>query len=529
METRRSILLLMNGFGLEVPKSFNIYTEALMPSLAKLSNYYPFGALFASGVEVGLNRGQLSSFREGYSAFSSVGKVSKKSNIVQASIADNSFATNPVIAASISHAVQNQSRMHILFSIGERTDDTKLAQLKKFGELCVQAGIKDICIHVFLGDNSVQGLKVSNGWIKNLKYHVMTFVPQMRVVSIAGRKYLSDATKDEKIAYYRMIVSGVGEIWTSYEETINKKYQGKFNDDNMGGFLTVRENIIRANDSVMNFNYDNSLGAEYLDIIQNPNDFFPAGKIPLNVAVNSLFEVHGNTNVPYAFEGELPEHYFFEGIPDDKRVLILADRDRIQYISKCLNGFRGQFKPNINVWPIEDKKQRFEQMAQYLNAYINQNVYDLLIVDCDLFNSEVDAKTIEQLRKNMAALDKILNIAYTRGMEKGYTLYATSLYGMKTKLFLTSTYEDIDFSQKTPLIVAANDIGRSNTSIQIDGNFTQVAQVIQRNMGANVESTLVSSRVFAKQKKSLGLAIIVIVAVFALFLLYVFLYTQGYI
>ena len=81
METRRSILLLMNGFGLEVPKSFNIYTEALMPSLAKLSNYYPFGALFASGVEVGLNRGQLSSFREGYSAFSSVGKVSKKSNI----------------------------------------------------------------------------------------------------------------------------------------------------------------------------------------------------------------------------------------------------------------------------------------------------------------------------------------------------------------------------------------------------------------------------------------------------------------
>ena len=168
-------------------------------------------------------------------------------------------------------------------------------------------------------------------------------------------------------------------------------------------------------------------------------------------------------------------------------------------------------------------------MAQYLNSYINQNVYDLLIVDCDLFNSEVDAKTIEQLRKNMAALDKILNIAYTRGMEKGYTLYATSLYGMKTKLFLTSTYEDIDFSQKTPLIVAANDIGRSNTSIQIDGNFTQVAQVIQRNMGANVESTLVSSRVFAKQKKSLGLAIIVIVAVFALFLLYVFLYTQGYI
>lgn len=528
MDTRRSILLLMNGFGLEVPKSFNVYSATLMPSLAKLSNYYPFASLFASGVEIGLNRGQLSSFREGFSAFSSNGKMNKKSSIVQMSINDNSFITNPAIVASINHAVHNQSRMHILFSIGERTDDAKLSQLKQYAQLCVQCGIKEVYVHLFLGDNSVEGLKVSNAWIKNLKYHVMNFVPQMKIVSIAGRKYLAKASKEEKINYYRMIVSGVGEVWSNYEETIEKKYKGNFNDDTMGGFLTVRENLIRANDSVMNFNYDSSVGAEYLDVIQNPNDFFPAGKIPLNVAVNSLFEVQGNPKVPYAFEGDLPEHYFFENIPDDKRVLIIADRDRVQYISKCLNGFRDQFKPNINVWPIEDKKQRFELMAQYLNAYINQNVYDLIIADCDLFNDQYEQATIEQLRANMAALDKILNVAYTRGMEKGYTLYATSFYGIKRKFFLTKTYEEVDFSLKTPLLVAANDIGRNNTSIQIDGNFTQVAQVIQKNMGANVEAKLISPKTAGRQKKKLGLLIAVVGAAFILFIVY-YLISAGYI
>lgn len=528
MDTRRSILLLMNGFGIEVPKTFNVYSETLMPSLAKLSNYYPFATLFASGSEIGLNKGQLSSFREGYSVFSSNGKSNDKAAIVQTSFNDNTFMTNPVIVASINHAVNNQSRMHILFSIGERTDDNKLGQLKSFAQLCAQCGLKEVYVHLFLGDNSVEGLKLSNAWIKNLKYHVMNYVPQMKIVSIAGRKYLTKATKDEKIAYYRMIVSGVGEVWSNYEETIEKKYKANLNDDNMGGFLTVRENLIRANDSVINFNYDNNVGAEYLDIIQNPNDFFPAGKIPLNVAVNSLFEVAGNPNVPYAFEGDLPEHYFFEKIPNDKKVLIIADRDRIQYISKCLNGFREQFKPNINVWPIEDKKKRFDFMAQYLNAYINQNVYDLIIADCDIFNDQYDQATIDQLKINLSALDKILNIAYTRGMEKGYTLYATSFYGIKKKFFLTKTYEEVDFSQKTPLLVAGNDIGRNNTAIQIDGNFTQVAQVIQKNMGAEVETKLITPKAVNRRKQQKKLYLIAGVVILLILVLY-YLYFNGYI
>ena len=525
---KKSILLLMNGFGMEVPKSFNVYTAALMPSLAKLSNYYPFVSLFASGTEIGLNKGQLSSFRAGYLAFSSNGKPSKKSNAVQAQINANTFATNPVIANSINYAVEHKSRLHIFFSIGERTEEVQFQQLKTYAELAVQCGVKDICVHVFLGDNSVQNMKVSNLWIKNLKYHVLNFVPQMRIVSIAGRKYLTDAPKDQKIAYYRMIVSGVGEVWTNYEDTITKKYEGKENDDNMGGFLAVRENVLREYDSVMNFNYDNAVGAEYLDIIQKPAEFFPAGgKIPISVATNALFSVADNPNIPYAFESELPQHYFFETIPDDKKILLIADKDRLQYISKCLNGFRENFKPNVQVWPIEDKEKRFDLMCQYLAAYINQGVYDLIIADCELYNEQIEPKTMDQLRKNMTGVDNVLNVAYTRGMEKGYTLYATSFYGIKTKLLLTTTYEEVDFSQKTPFLVAGKDVSRTNTSLQIDGNITQVAQVMLRNLGVNVSAPLVGAKATEKVKKKMLPIIILILAIFAIFVVFALLYITG--
>ena len=525
----KSVLFLMNGFGMEVPHSFNMYNAQLMPSLTKLSHHYPFASVFASGTEVGLNKGQLSSFKQGFLAFSLFGKPNRKSSVVDSKMRDGLFDNNPVIEASINHALENKSRLHILFSIGERTEELQFEQLKKYAQLCVQRGVTEICLHLFLGDNSVTGLKVSAMWIRNIKYSVLTFVPQMRVVSVAGRKYLTNATKDEKIAYYRMIVSGVGEIWTAYEDTLYKKYEGKSDDDNMHGFLAVRENVLRPNDSLMFFNYDNSVGAEYLGVVQNPKKYFPVGNIPINVAVNSLFDVHGNEEVPAAFESDLPDEYFLKNVPDDRKILIIADSDRLEYISKCLNGFRTEFKPNISVWPIDNKKQRFELLAKYMGAYISQGSYDLIIADCDLFNEQYDEKSVQQLRKNMALMDKCLNVVYTKIMEKDYTLYATSFYGIKTQLVLTKTNENIDFSQKTPFLIAGKNVSKETVSIPIDGNFTQVAQVLHANLGVQTKSSLVSKKAAGAKNRQMQLMIMGCGAVVAILGILYYLVYMGYI
>ena len=376
-------------------------------------------------------------------------------------------------------------------------------------------------------------MKVSSGYLKTLKYHVMLSIPNSRIVSIAGRKYLTDSGKDEKIAYYRMIVSGVGEVWTNYEDTIDKKYQAKETDDTMGAFLTVRENIIKSYDSVLMFNYDNGLGAEYLDILQHPEQYFPVGKFPSQIMINALFEIDGNQNIPYGFESNLVENYFFKDIPEDKKVLILADQDRIEYISKCLNGFRAEFKSNLSVWPIADKSKRFDLLAQYLGAYIDQGKFDLIIADCELFNDKYDKKTVDQLKENMTLMDKCLNVAYTHSVAKDYTLYCTSLYGIKTELFLTKTNEQIDFSQKTPFIVAGKDVTRANTSLPIDGNFTQVAQLLLNNMGVNQETKdakaggLVVNKDPGAQNKKMILIIGLVVVVFLAFVVYALLYSSG--
>ena len=153
METKKSVLFLMNGFGLEVPRSFSVYKANLMPSLDKISNYYPFASVFASGTEVGLNKGQLSSFKAGYSAFSSFGKPYKKANVIKSKMEDNSFYDSPVVIASINYALQNESKLHVIFSIGERTEDSQFKQLKNYCVYAHQKGIKDICIHVFLASN----------------------------------------------------------------------------------------------------------------------------------------------------------------------------------------------------------------------------------------------------------------------------------------------------------------------------------------------------------------------------------------
>ena len=78
MNEKKTVLFLMNGFGSEVPKSFEIYSKELMPTFEKLIGAYPFKLLYASGEFIGNNSGESSNFRDGYYSFSTFGNPTTK-------------------------------------------------------------------------------------------------------------------------------------------------------------------------------------------------------------------------------------------------------------------------------------------------------------------------------------------------------------------------------------------------------------------------------------------------------------------
>ena len=520
----------MNGFGVDVPKSFGIYSKELMPTFEKLLAAYPFKLLYASGEMIGNNSSEASNFKDGYSKFGTFGNVITKYDILKKKIDNNEFLNNPVVNNSIDIAVKNNSRLHVMFSLGNKVNKDRYEQLNSYLELAKSKGIEEVYIHLILGDSSVNDLKIANTCIKDFRNRVIRYYPKSRIASICGNKYAKDGNHNDIADFYRMMVSGVGEVWTEYESTINKKFSQGMTDDTINGFVTIRENLLKNGDSLFMFTYGNNIGVKFLTTVLNPKKFFPTSNVPEQINVNALFSVEGIPSIPYAFEDELPDICFLDNIPEDKKLLIMATKDKIPYITSVLNGRKKEFKKNINIWPIEDKKKRFESISQYLAAYINQNTYDLIIVDCQLYEPDVDERTIEQIKNNMKELDKCVNIIYSQIIEKNYRFIVSSLYGIRYSFRLTETMELVDLSQKTPFLLIDKEIRKVDLVFKSTGSIVDISKIIAISFGNSMKNDLISlgNEDGSKKKLSGQKLLIIIVGVILLIIGVLYLYkTMG--
>lgn len=524
MNEKKTVLFLMNGFGMETKKSFEVYDKSLMPTFEKLISAYPFKLLYASGEYIGNNSGETSNFRDGYYNFSTFGNPTTKDDILRKKFAANEFLNNEIVNKSIDIAVNNNSKLHIMFSLGNKVNQERYDQLMQYLELAKSKGVEDVYIHLILGDSSLKDLRIGNSCINNFKNRVIRYYPKVKIASICGNKYVKDGNHDDIANFYRMMVSGVGEVWTDYIGTIKKKYSQGMSDDTINGFVTIREPLLKNGDSLFMFTYGNNIGTKFLTTVLNPKKFFPTSNVPENINVNALFNVTGLPNIPYAFEDELPETYFLDKIPDTKKILVIGDKERIPYITSCLNGGRTEFKSNVSVWPITDKKKRFETIGQYLAAYINQNAYDLIIVDCQLYEPDADERTIAQLKNNLKEIDKCINITYSQVMNKGYRLMITSLYGLRYTFKLTSTMELADFSEKTPFLLIDKEIRKVDAVFKSTGTFIDVAKLIAISFGCSMKNGLLvlpeDQDGSSKKKKMLLLIPIIVLLGLVLFYIY---------
>lgn len=531
MKEKKTVLFLMNGFGVEANKSFEVYSKDVMPTFDKLISAYPFKLVHVAGELIGANEGETSNFKNGYHSFSTFGNPDGKFDIIKKKIETGEFQNNQIIENSIDIALKNNSRLHVMFTLGNIVNEERYEQFNLFVEKAIAKGIKEIYMHFVLGDSSLADLRIGNTCISKFKNRVIRFYPQVKIASICGKKYMKTGANLQEIAtFYRMMVSGVGEVWPDYVGTIKKKYTIGMSDDSINGFITIREPLLRENDSLLMFNYNNDMAGQFLTILLNPKKFFPTAKVPEHIHVNSLFKIDGIANVPYAFDTPLPELYFLDKIPEDKKVLIMASKERIPYISSCLNGYRREFKSNVSVWPIEDKTKRFETTSQYLAAYINQNVYDLIVVDCQLYEPNDDERTIEQIKKNMQELDKCLNITYNQVTNKDYRLIVTSLYGIRYTFKLTSTMELVDLSKKAPFLIVDREIRKVDMVFKNQGTFIDVSKLIAYSFGNMMSNNLVAVEIPGEKKKfDKRIILLVVPVVLLLILVILYLYISGYI
>lgn len=510
MEGKKTILFLANGFGMEAKNSYSIGDD-LIPTVTKLSQEYMFTGLSANGRECGFNANQTSSYRTGYSCFSSGGYIDLAVRSMDKRIAENNFIEETMIN-SIDFAVKNNSKMHIFFMIGDKFSYSTGDQLKAFIKKCIEMQVKEVCIHLFIGYNSERGLKTAKDSIKAVTRSAAEY-ENVRISLIVGVDKVNDSTPITNISkLYKICTTSVGETWPDWQELFEQKYRNGIPDEEINPFLIRREVLFESNDSIFIFNYEPMPILKYLSVIVNPKQLFNVDTNPTNIKVTSLLPIQEKTQLAHAYEYDVPQAYFTKDLEQlNKKVTLIADSTRAGYINSVLNGNRNELSPYLNTKSVKINSDYFAEMTQILLNEIQNGQDEVIIVDYNLLN-DYQRGDVEKLKFNFSQMDKALRKVYEYAYSKHHMLIFTSLYGVKDDAVVNDTKVLINYSNRVPFIVV-DDVYTKNTAYMISEAISLISQTVLYLMGDKKRKTLIMLKGKNNSNKTLQTILIIITVV----------------
>jgi len=507
MEGKKTIVFLANGFGMEAKGSYNLGDD-LFPTITKLSQEYMFTSLSSSGRECGFSPNQVSTYKTGYSCFSSGGYIDLAVRSMDKRILENNFIEQSMIN-SIDFAVKNNSKMHIFFMIGDKFSYSTGDQLKAFVKKCVEMKVKEVCIHLFIGYNSEKGLKTAKDSIKAVTRSISEY-ENVHISLIVGVDLVSDSTPVINLSkLYKIATTSIGETWPDWQELFDTRYKNGIPDEKLNAFLIRRQVLVESNDSIFIFNYEPMPITRYLSIILNPKQLFNVDNNPTNIKITSLLPIQEKTNLAHAYEYDMPELYFTKSLEEiNKKVTLIADNTRAGYINSIFNGNRNEISPFLNTKSVKINNDYFAEMTQILINEIQNGQDEVIIVDYNLLN-DFKKGDVDKLKFNFSQMDKALRKVYEYTYSNHHMLIFSSLYGIKEEAEVSEEKVLINYANRVPFIIV-DDTYTKNTAFMQGESISMLSNTLLYLMGDKRRKTMVVLRGKNNSKKTLQMIIIIL-------------------
>ena len=259
MSKAPTVLLILDGYGLNEKTEGNAVALAKTPVMDELMKTYPFVKGNASGMAVGLPDGQMGNSEVGHLNMGAGRIVYQELTRITKEIQDGTFFENEGLMAAVENCKKNDSALHfygLLSDGGVHSHNTHLYGLL---ELAKRNGLEKVYVHCFLDgrDTPPQSAK---GFAQDLEDELAK-IGVGKIASVSGRYYAMDRDNnyDRVEKAYIALTKGEGDEASSAVEGIQASYDKGVNDEFVVPFV-VKENgapvaTIKDGDSVVFFNF----------------------------------------------------------------------------------------------------------------------------------------------------------------------------------------------------------------------------------------------------------------------------------
>jgi len=456
---KKTVLFLMNGFGIEQANSYNVYNSKLMPNLDSYTQKYLFSSISANTYNLA----------NGYRMFSTGSNIPLSYSLIHNYM--EKFNENPNMNFFVTN-VNSEAKIQLYLFLENEKSLEHLKQMLKF----IRSKCNNkIFLHVVLTSVDVENYKVLERILSKINYDYR----DCRLSSIIGVNTLKSGKLD---TYMNLLKNQIGEKWIEVARKIQSLSSSKIAPCDVKEFYVNDGFKIDSNDVYFFMNYDQ---VNITALLENIN------KLTSVVKYFSMFPMTGIKYPMFAYP--VSSRSMVESLKKiDAKALILSDGFSIPYINFMANGFSNVVPENISYTRIDTEPLNKEK----LDSIIRDSEYELIIINYQIDNSN----NVAELKDKLSKLDLILKVVHDVCVTNEISLFISSLYGMTKEIGVDNfTKAHIDFSAKVPVIVIDPVFKKENFRLDF-GDIYNLAHTIY----TNINNKYNGGNVLIKKKSSLS-------------------------
>ena len=286
MEKKTTVLMILDGFGLNDKAEGNAVKLAKTPVLDGLMQKYPFVEGYASGLDVGLPAGQMGNSEVGHLNMGAGRVVYQELTRITKAIEDGDFFENPTLLEAVEHCKKNNSALHLYGLLSDGGVHSHNTHLYALLQLAKRNDLEKVYVHVFLDGRDTP--PTSGAEYAAQLEEKMREIGVGKIATVMGRYYAMDRDKRwERVQEaYNAMVLGRGTTATDAVQAIRDSYEAGKTDEFVLPTVIVKEDgmataKISDHDAVIFYNFRPDRAREITRSLCDPDfDGFQRESVP---------------------------------------------------------------------------------------------------------------------------------------------------------------------------------------------------------------------------------------------------------
>ena len=495
MKDKLTMLMILDGFGINENEQGNAVKLANTPNIDKLMKTCPTTRIFASGMSVGLPEGQMGNSEVGHTNIGAGRIVYQELTRITKSIEDGDFFSIPEFIEAIENCKKNNSKLHIMGLLSDGGVHSHMRHLFGLLELAKRKDFEEVYVHCFLDGRDTPPAS-AEGYIMKLQ-EKMKEKGVGKIASISGRFYSMDRDKrwNRIQKTYDAMVNGIGEKSASPITAIESSYQKEVFDEFVEPTVITNGEkpvaTIEDGDSVIFFNFRPDRAREITRaIVDKEFKEFETKKM------NTYFVCFTNydetmPNVHIAFKKEMIKNTLGEIVSKNGgKQLRIAETEKYAHVTFFFNGgeekqYEGEDRilvpsPKVETYDMKPEMSAYEVTQKVVEA-INSEKYNCIILNYANPDMVGHTGSLSAAIKAVEAVDECVGKVITAIESQKANLIITADHGNAEQMidYKTGEPHTAHTTNLVPLILISE---RENVKLR-EGKLADIAPTLLELMG----------------------------------------------